>query len=69
MAVQLVLVITINFLLLLTIELAEAAPIPLTSCKLCVNVSIPYTFQVGPSCYTESWTTGSKLFAKELEPS
>ncbi|KAM3689167.1 hypothetical protein ACJW31_09G025800 [Castanea mollissima] len=52
MAVQFVLRITI--LVLLTYELAEAAPIAKPDCNSsCGNLKIPYPFGIGPHCYLD----------------
>ena len=65
MALQLV--ITINFLLLLTSGLAEAAPTAKPGCASeCKNVGIPYPFGIQYGCYMDPC---SKLFAMELEHS
>ncbi|KAK9989509.1 hypothetical protein SO802_029748 [Lithocarpus litseifolius] len=50
-------VIRITFLLLLTYGLAEAAaPMAKPHCRdRCGNVSIPYPFGIGGSCYKEKW--------------
>ena len=54
MAVQLVMQ---AFMLLLTYELAEAAPpIAKPNCKSsCGNLQIPYPFGIGPDCYLDNW--------------
>ncbi|XP_075662903.1 wall-associated receptor kinase-like 10 [Castanea sativa] len=51
------LVMRITFLLLLTYELAEAAPpVAKSNCKSsCGNVKIPYLFGIGPNCYMDKW--------------
>ena len=69
MALQLV--ITINFLLLLTSGLAEAAPTAKPGCASeCKNVGIPYPFGIQSGCYMDPWfeivCNGTEAFLKKI---
>ena len=66
MAMQFVLRST--FLLLLTCGLAAAAPPPPPNAKLAVETLLVFHTPL-ESDRVVTWTTGSKLFAMELEPS
>ena len=64
-------VITINFLLLLSSGLAEAAPIAKPGCtSVCKNVSIPYPFGILSGCYMDPWfeivCNGTGAFLKKI---
>ncbi|KAL0008644.1 hypothetical protein SO802_010146 [Lithocarpus litseifolius] len=69
MALQLV--IPINFLLLLSSGLAEAAPIAKPGCtSVCKNVRIPYPFGIQSGCYMDPWfeivCNGTGAFLKKI---